>query len=443
MSDTVSRRSFLATGTLAASVFSGASAAEKVPDRIRIGIIGCGGIMTYHVRGLRERKSPVDFRWLCDVDPQQMELISKPIKSFQKESPKRTGKFEDVLADDNVDAVIIATPHQWHCPITLRAVAAGKDVYCEKPLSHVFAEGPLVVAAAKKHKRIIQHGSQMRSSPVTKMAGKLLADGIIGEIKVARAWTAEIRNVVKPVADSNPPAGVDYDRWLGPAPKRPFNKYRFHRSWRFFRDYANGEIGDDGIHDIDMARWGLGAGPTGGADTQPKQITARGGRMSLHGHCSDYPDNMHATFEYPDGRMLIYENYPFTDYGLHGFDNGNVFYGTKGYMVFSRRGYFQVSLGKKATKGPGVPPEIRGNRGRGYKEHMTNFLHCIRTRETPVGDPVTAHLSCSLVHLGNVAYEAGAVINFDPKTERIKGNPVASKLLTKTYRDPYGLPAGS
>jgi len=436
----LTRRHFLsttstaATGTLAASLFTGATAAEKAPDRIRLGIIGCGGIMTYHVRGLCERKSAVDFRWLCDVDPRQMEAISKPIAAFQKESPKRTGRFEDVLADDKTDAVIVATPHQWHCPIVLRAVLAGKDVYCEKPLSHVFAEGPLVVAAAKKHKRVVQHGSQMRSSPVTKMAGKLLAEGVIGDVKVARAWTAEVRNVVKPVADGKPPEGIDYDRWLGPAPKRPFNAIRFHRSWRFFRDYANGEIGDDGIHDIDMARWGLGV------DTHPKQITARGSRMLLHGHVSDYPDNMHAQFEYPDGRLLVYENYPFTDYGLHGFDNGNVFYGTKGYMVFSRRGYFQVYLGKKETKGPGVPREIRGNRGRGYKEHMDNFLHCLRTRETPVGNPQTAHLSCALVHLGNIAYETKSLLDFNPKTEQILRNPTAAKLMTKSYRSPYGLP---
>ena len=191
MTDDLSRRSFLttssaaATGTLAASVFAGASAEERVPDRIRLGVVGCGGIMNYHVRGLCERKSAVDFRWLCDVDPRQMEIISKPIKSFQKTAPKLTGKYEDVLDDSKVDAILIATPHQWHCPIALRAIAAGKDVYCEKPLSHVFAEGPLVVAEAKKRKRVVQHGSQMRSSPVTKMAGKLLKDGLIGDIKVS------------------------------------------------------------------------------------------------------------------------------------------------------------------------------------------------------------------------------------------------------------------
>ena len=195
-------------------------------------------------------------------------------------------------------------------------------VYIEKPISHVYAEGPIIIAAAEKLGRVVQQGSQMRSSRVTLKAEQLLKDGIIGDVKVARAWTAETRAVVQPVPDSDPPPGVNYDRWLGPAPTRPFNKHRFHQTWRLFRDYGNGEIGDDGIHDLDMAAWGLGV------DTLPQQITARGGTMLLDGHYSEFPDNMNVTFEYPDGRLLIYENYPFTEYGLHGFDNGNVFYGT-------------------------------------------------------------------------------------------------------------------
>ena len=174
---------------------------------------------------------------------------------------------------------------------------------------------------------------------------------------MARAWTAETRTVEKPLPDGTPPRGADYDRWLGPAPKRPFNPHRWHQTWRMFRDYGNGEIGDDGIHDLDMAAWGLGIA------TLPKQITARGSRMLLDGHASEYPDNMDVTYEYPDGRLLIYENYPFTAYGLHGFDNGNVFYGTEGYMIFSRRGAFSVFQGPKGTPGPTEGKELRGQTG--------------------------------------------------------------------------------
>jgi predicted dehydrogenase len=237
---------------------------------------------------------------------------------------------------------------------------------------------------------------------------------------------------VKPVPDSAPPNGVDYDRWLGPAPKRPFNKLRFHQSWRMFRDYANGEIGDDGIHDIDMAAWGLGI------DSAPTQITARGSRMMLHGHASDYPDNMTVTWEFEDGRLMVYENYPFTAYGLHGFDNGNVFYGTTGYMVFSRRGAFSVFLGQKGKPGP-TEGDVRGERG--YAEHMAEFLNAVRTRDRGTkARAEVAHRSCALVHLGEIAYRTSGRLDFDPKIESFVGNDEANALLGKTYRDPFGLP---
>ena len=272
----------------------------------------------------------------------------------------------------------------------------------------------------------------MRSSPVTASAGKLLKEGIIGEVKVARAWTAEMRTTVRAVPDGMVPDGVDYDRWLGPAPERPFNPHRFHYNWRMFHDYGNGEIGDDGIHDLDMATWGLDV------DTLPSQITARGGRMMLPDHVSEYPDNMTVTYEYPDGRIILYENYPFTEYGLHGFDNGNVFYGTKGYMIFSRRGAFSVFLGPKRTPGPTEGKEIRGQTG--YPEHMAEFLLAVRNRTPTKANPVVAHRSCALVHLGEISYRTGGRVDFDPVTERFVNSEAANKLLTKDYRQPYGLP---
>ena len=273
----------------------------------------------------------------------------------------------------------------------------------------------------------------MRNSPVTDRAGKLLADGAIGEIKIAKAWTAEMRHTVKPVPDSTAPKGADYDRWLGPAPKRPFNKHRYHSTWRMYRDYANGEIGDDGIHDIDMACWGLGV------DSAPSQITARGSRMMLHGHASEYPDNMNVTWQFPDGRLVVYENYPFTSYGLHGFDNGNVFYGTEGYMVFSRRGAFSVFLGPKGKPGP-TEGDVRGKRG--YAEHMAEFLNAVRTRNLNTkARPEIAHRSCALVHLGEIAFRTEGRLNFDSKSERFTDCDEANELLSKSYRSPYLLPA--
>ena len=439
MSDSTDRRQFLkttaSTTAAAAAGITGAHAAGKPQSQtVRLGIIGCGGIMGHHVRGLVQRREDVHFSWLCDVDPAQMDAKQAIIGKFQDKPARRTKKFEDVLDDANVDAVIIATPHHWHAPIALPALAQGKDVYVEKPLSHVFNEGPMVIQAAKQHGRIVQQGSQMRSSAVTAKAERLLKDGLIGEVMVARAWTAETRSVTKPVADSKPPAGVDYERWLGPAPSRPFNRHRFHVSWRRFKDYANGEIGDDGIHDIDMARWGLGN------SLLPNKVSAGGGTMILHGHSTEYPDNMVVRYEFPDGKVMVYENYPFTAYGMHGFDNGNVFYGTKGYMVFSRRGAFSTFLGPKSQRGPTEGKELRGQRG--YAEHMDNFLTAVRTRR-PItrANAEAAHLSCALVHFGNIAYDTNSTLDFNAKSGRFVDNPAADKLLGKSYREPYGLPA--
>ena len=440
------RRQFLqaTTSTAAATAatvatvttdIAGAYAAGQGQSKtVSLGIIGCGGIMGHHVRGLVQRREDVRFAWLCDVDPAQMRAKQAIIGQFQSPPARQTKKFEDVLDDPKVDAVIIATPHHWHAPIALPALAQGKDVYVEKPLSHVFNEGPMMIEAAKRYGRVVQQGSQMRSSAVTAKAERLLKDGLIGDVLVARAWTAETRSVVRPVPDSKPPAGVDYERWLGPAPKRAFNPHRFHVSWRRFKDYANGEIGDDGIHDIDMARWGLGN------DLLPSRIVAGGSRMLLHGHSSDYPDNMCVRYEFPDGKLMIYENYPFTAYGMHGFDNGNVFYGTKGYMVFSRRGAFSTFLGPKSQRGPTEGKAIRGQRG--YAEHMDDFLTAVRTRRsTTRANATTAHLSCALVHMGNIAFDTDSSLTFDATKGRFANNPAADKLLGKAYREPYGPPA--
>jgi predicted dehydrogenase len=439
MARETTRRTFLKNSTEAAALTAAVSTlggvhslAAAAEEQLQIGIIGCGGIMTRHVKDLASRRD-VSISWLCDVDPQQMDRMQGAVRGTQSAMPKRAARYEDVVADKSIDGVIIATPHHWHAPIALHAMSEGKDCYIEKPISHVYNEGHAIIEAAKKYKRVVQQGSQMRSSPVTAKAAGLLEEGIIGEVKVARAWTAETRQVVKPAPDSTPPTGVDYDRWLGPAPTVPFNKYRFHGTWRMFRDYGNGEIGDDGIHDLDMAAWGLGV------DTVPSQITARGGRMSLHGHASEYPDNMNVTYEYPDGRLLIYENYPFTAYGLHGFDNGNVFYGTKGYMIFSRRGAFSVFLGPKNQPGPTEGKELRGQRG--YDEHMTDFLDGIRTRRLQTAArPEFAHRSCALVHFGEIAYLTKGRLDFDHKTQHFADCDEANEMLTKKYREPYTLP---
>jgi predicted dehydrogenase len=424
----MTRRHFLAGSVGTALGVGGLRAAPS--EQVVVAVVGANGMGNFHVRTL-SRRSDVRIAYLCDVDDNVAGRVGKEVEKATGKMPRLLRDFRRVLEDKAVDALVIATPHHWHCPIAVRALQAGKDVYVEKPASHVFREGRLLVEAAAKYKRVVQHGTQMRSSEVTAEAGKVLASGILGEVKTTKAWNVQRQTMPRPRPDGPVPAGVDYDRWLGPAPKRAFNRNRFHRTWRVYRDYGNGDIGDDGAHDLDMARWGLGV------TTHPVKITAHGSRIDLKGE-REYPDNMVVIYQYGDGKVLIYEDRQWTPYGLHGFDSGNAFYGTKGYMIFSRRGYFQVYLGKEEKKGPGMGK--RGRVGQPAPEHLANFLDCVRSRKQPNAPAEVAHLSCGLIHLGEIAYRTGKVLHFDPEGERFRGAPEADALLTKEYRKPWAVP---
>ena len=394
-------------------------------DRVGLALVGLNGMGTAHLKALLPR-ADVDVVALCDLDPTVLARAAKAVRDGGRPEPTLTPDFRRLLDDPKVAALVIATPHHWHMPIGLRALAAGKDIYVEKPASHVFREGRLLVDLAAREKRVVQHGTQMRSSNVTKAAAEVLASGILGEIKMAKAWNCQRQEDLIAVPDSAPPSGVDYDMWLGPAPRRTFNTNRFHRSWRVFRDYGNGDIGDDGAHDIDLARWGLGE------TTHPVRITAHGSRVDLTRGVREYPDNMTVTYEYASGKVLIYEDRQWTPYGLHGVDSGNAFYGTKGYMLFSRRGYFETFLGSSEERGPSVGR--RGRVGTPLPDHLADFVDCVRSRKPTNSPAEVIHLSCGLVHLGEIAYRTGRALRFDPKTERFGGDDEANGLLTKSYR---------
>jgi predicted dehydrogenase len=422
------RRSFLSSSLAVAATASSYDRVLGANDRLGVAVIGVNGMGSFHVRTLAARKD-VQIVALCDVDPAPLGRAAKLVKDATGDEPALVAEFQKLLDDKAVNAVVVATPHHWHVPIALRAVVAGKDVYVEKPASHVFREGRLLIEAAQKHKRIVQHGTQMRSSEVTAKAAEVLASGLLGEIKTTKAWNCQRQNPPKKVADSDAPAGVNYDLWLGPAPKRPFNVNRFHRTWHQHRDYGNGDIGNDGIHDLDMARWGLGE------NTHPVKVTAHGSRVDLEEGVREWPDNMQVTYQYASGKVLIYEDRQWTPYGLHGVDSGNAFYGTKGYMIFSRRGYFLTFIGTKEEKGPalGEPGKV----SQPAPIHMANFLDCVRTRKTPNASAEVAHFSCALTHLGNIAHRTGRVLTFDPKTETFPNDRAATALLTKEYRKPW------
>lgn len=381
-----------------------------------------------HVKNLVKRPD-ARVATICDIDQSAAERAGQTVQKETGRTPKLERDFRNVLEDKSIDAVLIATPHHWHAPMAIRAMQMGKDVYLEKPASHCFREGRLLVNAVRKYRRIVQHGTQMRSSEVTARAGELLKSGVIGEVRMSKAFNCQRHTHKMPVANTPVPAGVDYDLWLGPASDHPFNENRFHKNWHWYREFGNGDIGGDGIHDLDMARWGLGV------TTHPIRITAHGSSTdrTLTGE-REFPDNMTVAYQYEDGRVLYYEERAFTPYGTFGYDSVNAFYGTEGYMVFTRRGYFQVYLGPKDEKGP----TLRG--GGGHPIHLYKFLDSVRTRTEPETNMEVAHLSCGLVHLGEIGYRTGRVLHFDPKTEKFINDPNADALLTKKYRAPWTVP---
>ena len=432
MNNSIPRRKFVSEALTGAAALAAANtlairtSAASPNDKINAALIGVGNMGSGHVKRLLTRPD-VHIKTIVEVDQSRAERAQQTVYRARGDRPDSEEDFRRMLEDKSIDAVVIATPHHWHAPMAIRAMRAGKDVYCEKPASHVFREGRLLVDAAKKYDRIFQHGTQMRSADTTKEAGKVLASGLLGEIKMSKAWNCQKHKHRQPTPDTPAPAGVNYDLWLGPAAKRDFNVNRFHGNWAWYREYGNGDIANDGIHDLDMARFGLGV------QTHPVRITAHGSRIDLEG-IREYPDNMMVAYHYKEGKVLIYEDRGWTPYGNHGFDSGNAFYGTEGYMIFSRRGYFQTYLGKKDEKGPGM----RG--GAGHPEHMYNFLDCVKSREQPIAHAEVAHLSCGLPHLGEITYRTSGVTHFDPKTEKFIDNPEADKLLTKEYREPWSMP---
>jgi predicted dehydrogenase len=359
---------------------------------------------------------------LCDVDS---EVLEKRVKQFKDRNQTVTGygDYRRMLEDKSIDIIAIATPDHWHVPLAAASIIAGKDVYVEKPLSHTIAEGRFLVNLAHKHRKMVQHGTQIRSSDGTIEAIEYLKSGKLGKIRIAKAINSQLRGPIGRVPDSETPPGVNYDLWLGPAQKRPFNRNRFHYNWHWFWDYGTGDTGNDGIHQIDIARWGLGV-------EMPKAISCSGGQL-FYDDDHQTPDTQVATFEYDDV-YLMFEMRLWTPYPLEGHDNGNIFYGDEGTMSIGRKGW-QVTF-KNGKEGPGGP--------RGSYKHAENFVKAVRSRkarELYAGVEV-GHCSAALCHMANIAMRVGRRLKFNAANERFIDDAEADTYLTKQYRKGYELP---
>jgi len=416
------RRGFLAQTGAAALAMTGPAKADAANDKVVVGVIGCGGMGSSHARTLAERKD-VAVAYVCDPDSGRGAAAAKSVEKAAGSAPKVIKDLRQVLDDKAVDAVWVATCDHWHAPATILACDAGKHVYVEKPCSHNLREGRLMIEASKRNKKVVQVGTQRRSSEMAKQGIQALRDGAIGEVLVAKVWNSQLRSNIGKAKPSDPPAHLDFDLWVGPAPMRPFQKNLLHYNWHWFYDFGTGDMGNDGVHQVDVARWGLGV------DTHPTSVAALGGKYFFDDD-QEFPDTQYVIFEFASNgkkKQLVYEQRIWSPYSQEGEDNGDVFYGTKGMMHLGRGGW-QV-YGNRNEPGPGGKGNVS------LPPHHTNFLECIRAGGKPAADIEINHPSSALCHLGNIASRLGRSFRFDPEKEQVVGDEEANRLVRRTYRD--------
>lgn len=420
------RRTFLqqtarATGSLAAAALAApAIGAVGASEQVVVGLIGCGG----QGRSVVKLMAGHGARLACVCDPD-----SRRRQQAQKElsAARAVADLRQVLDDKSIDAVIVATPDHWHGPAAILACEAGKHVYVEKPCSHNIREGRLMVEAARRNRRVVQVGTQSRSTGFIQKAFQLLRDGAIGQVLVAKAWNSQRRANIGHAQPSDPPDGFDYDLWVGPAPMVPYRANCHHYSWHWWYAFGTGDAGNDGVHEIDVARWGLGV------QCHPSRVTGYGEKLFFDDD-QQFPDTMVTTAEYPgDGtigqkRLLIFEQRIWSPHVQEGYENGNAFYGTEGMLLLGKSEGYQLF-------GPKNKLIAEEKAFRDLPAHTRNFLEAIRSGTPLNADIEVGHLSATLVHLFNLVGRTGRALRFDPATERILDDPEADRLVRRTYRD--------
>lgn len=410
-------------------------------DRVRVAVVGIRG----HGFGSHIRNYPflpnVEVAAICDVDENFFPERLKWFEQNDKPLPKTYVDIRKLLEDKSIDAISIATPNHWHALAGVWACQAGKHAHIEKPFTHNIFEGQKLIEAAKKYHRVVHHGTESRSSKAYQEAMEFMRSGGLGEVYLAKGTCYKWRDTIGRTPVEPVPAGVDYDLWLGPAPKRPFTRNRFHYNWHWHWDYGNGDIGNQGVHEIDIARWGLDV-------TLPSRVMAMGAHVMFDDD-QETPNVLMATYEFdnPGGRgdkkkILQFEvRHWITNYE-GGFskppDNniGNIFYGSEGYMTMYA-GRWQTFLGQKREPGPsGVE---KGNTDRAHYQHFIDAVRANDTSNLP-GTVEDGHQSCSLIHMANTSYRLGRSLDFDPKQQRYVSDDEANRMLTRQYRHPFVVP---
>jgi predicted dehydrogenase len=462
----VNRREIIKSGATAAALsgITFITAPERVfgaNDRVRIAVCGVRGRGGNHIDSYAKLPN-AEVVAICDPDETVIaDRLAKMAKNGNPAKPATHKNMKECLDDKNIDAISIASPNHWHSLQAIWSLQAGKDVYCEKPCSHNWWEGKQLVEASKKYnKQVIVHGSQSRSAAAIKDAMKKMQDGLIGEVYMSRGLCYKWRPSIGKKPEAPVPAGFDYDLWTGPAPFKPYTENRSHYNWHWIWDTGNGDIGNQGIHELDKARWGLGV-------DYPVKVTAIGGHFMFDDD-QETPNTINAAFEFltPEGKkkMMVFEvrhwmsNHEaeigtpgFTDeeayVGANGASSkqraakrepdtvGNLYYGSKGYLAISVYNSYKTWLGQTHDPGP-------ANRVNDGEANFANFVNVVRSRKhEDINAPIEeGHKSCTLLHLANTSYRLGRTINFDPATQQVKGDPEAQKMMNGSYRKPYEVP---
>ena len=416
---TANRRGFLQAGTLlslSTLTYRGAFGGDTPPsERVRIGFIGVGGQGKSNLKALLKNAVAV-----CDVDSRRLAEAASMVEKAHGSAPVQVVDYRKLLDRKDVDAVLITTPDHWHALQTVNACQAGKDVYCEKPLTLTIAEGRAMVNASRKHSRVVQTGSQQRSAKEFRTACELVRGGAIGKVRHVLVGLPAVNFRPPAVADSAPPVELDYDLWLGPAPQRAYNEKRVHYLFRFFWDYSGGQQTNFGAHHLDIAQWGLDMDNSGPVSAEAKARFNKDGWFEV-------PEWTEINYRYANGITMVCGQ---------GQPSGTTFQGEKG-EIHVNRGVLQLKINgeKVAAKDyPKVDVKLYAS-----ANHHQNWLDCIKSRAKPICDVEIGHRSATVCHLGNIAVRTGQAIAWDPASEQVINNPDAAKLVEKAYRAPWKL----
>jgi predicted dehydrogenase len=420
MSEHVNRRHFLAAGAasgIAVSLTGQARAQnqERESDQLVVGVMGTGGRGTGLARGYQQLEN-VRVAYCCDADQGHAERAAGEVQKISNRAPRVVADFRRILDDKSVDILVIAAPNHWHAPAAILACAAGKHVYVEKPCSHNPREGELLVQAARKHNRKVQMGNQRRSWPAVIAAIEELKKGVLGRVYMAQAWYTNDRPSIGTGKAAEPPKGLDFDLWQGPAPRRPFRTNILHYNWHWFWHWGNGELGNNGVHSIDLCRWGLEV-------DYPIRVTSSGGRYRFQDD-QETPDTHTVCYEFEGRRQIVWEGLSCNRIPREKVDHVR-FHGERGVMSLNDDAYtIYDRVGKQVRR---VPVQS-GDAG-----HFENFLAAIRGGVRLNSEIEEGHKSTLLCHLGNIAQRTGRALRCDPRNGTIQGDKEAQAFWTREY----------